>query len=145
MRPDVPIRQELNLHDMYTCMRRDRGQQDSWIGLRRVSDVCTCVQATENECEVCRASWAWNDDTAMNWWNWIPREPGISECGRLVVDGWAEYDCSASYRFICEKGILYYHVFILISEIVTSVLRINSFHLTLHVCIRTVQYCAVSF
>ena len=59
---------------------------------------------TESECEACRATWSWNDGTEMSWWNWSPREPGISECGRLSEDGWAEYECSAKYRFICERG-----------------------------------------
>ena len=63
------------------------------------------VVPAEQECERCRASWSWSDDTAMTWWNWQPREPGISECGRLTANGWAEYECSAKYRFICERGI----------------------------------------
>ena len=78
-----------------------------WIGLRRYSESCTCVQASVYECEVCRASWSWSDGSAMSWWNWQPQEPGVTACGRLGADDWTEYGCSASNRFICERGKLH--------------------------------------
>ena len=85
-------------------MFRELEQRDSWIGLHRLTGDCTCAGATNDECEACRASWSWTDGTPMTWWNWLPREPGVSDCGRLSAAGWAEYECSAKYRFICAKG-----------------------------------------
>ena len=82
----------------------DQALEDVWIGLHRSSAVCSCSQAMVVDCTACRASWSWTDGTAMSWWNWVPREPGTSQCGRLVADGWAEYACDSSYRFICERG-----------------------------------------
>ena len=90
---------------MKLCLFFRRDQRDCWLGLHRNSSLCTCSQATEAECEACRQSWSWNDGTDMSWYNWLPREPGGANCGRLGVNGWAEYECSAKYRFICERGI----------------------------------------
>lgn len=89
----------------FVCTCSELAQRDSWIGLRRHSDICSCAQVTDDECETCRGAWSWVDGTVMSWWNWVPNEPGISECGRLSTNGWAEYECSAKYRFICERGI----------------------------------------
>ena len=83
-----------------------RQQRDCWIGLYRHADYCTC--SSIDDCDTCRASWSWSDGTPMSWWNWLPQEPGAATCGRLSVDGWAEYDCEANYRLICERGTFSY-------------------------------------
>ena len=90
---------------------RDHRQRELWVGLRRVSEVCSCSGASASICDTCRSSWSWTSGTSMTWNNWIPREPGPSECGRLVENGWAEYECSAKYRFICERGITFFNVY----------------------------------
>ena len=89
---------------MRPCFFSERELRECWIGLHRDSDVCTCSMVSAAECEACRASWSWSDDTEMTWANWLPREPGTSACGRLTAEGWAEYMCSEKYRFVCEKG-----------------------------------------
>ena len=93
------------LHEMFDD--RDQRQSELWVGLRRVSEMCSCSGASESICNTCRSSWSWTSGSSMAWSNWIPREPGPSECGRLVNNGWAEYECTAKYRFICERGSTY--------------------------------------
>ena len=85
-------------------LNSDGNQKDLWIGLHRRTGSCSCSQVSDAECDACRASWSWTDGTLMTWWNWLPREPGASSCGRLSADGWAEYECASNYRFICERG-----------------------------------------
>ena len=86
------------------CFHRFSTPSDRWIGLHRSADYCTCASVSTEQCEACRASWSWSDGTNMTWSSWVPREPGSAKCGRLSATGWAEYDCSAHYRFICERG-----------------------------------------
>ena len=77
---------------------------DCYIGLNRDVRACTCRGFGTASCEACRASWSWDDGTAMNWWNWQQEEPNEFACGRLSSDGWAENDCAEELRYICQRG-----------------------------------------
>ena len=77
---------------------------DAYVGLYRTGRVCSCRGFSDSACETCRASWRWDDGTAMSWWNWQDDEPNEFTCGRISNDAWAENDCTEELRYICERG-----------------------------------------
>ena len=93
-----------NLYSLnLTHLIRRYQDRDFWIGLYNGGDDCGCFSDVA-ECEACRASWQWYEDTPMNWWYWNDGEPDGYMCGRITSESWADSSCGAELKYICERG-----------------------------------------
>jgi len=82
---------------------------DHWIGLMRGwIDDCNCADTTllPSECDACRLTFAWSDDTDMVYtsgWSDFTEPLGL-DCVRLQASGWSAENCETFLKYICERG-----------------------------------------
>ena len=76
---------------------------DHWIGLREGELDCVCGN-NATSCEICRASWIWDDGTPMTYMNWFEDRPWPGrDCGILRHGGaYCSSGCSNGKPYICQ-------------------------------------------
>ena len=48
-------------------------------------------------------AWVWRDGSPMEFWDWLPQQPGSAECGSASKDGWSDDICNTKKRYICKR------------------------------------------
>lgn len=107
----------LSLHGVFLATNSIRylADIDHYIGLTRGESDCSCRPEDVNDCETCRLSWLWEDGTSMNYLNWTSTdtmEPQEGDCGRLTPTGWAENDCVDMFKYLCERKVRLFVIFV---------------------------------